>query len=100
MLSAKKSSVADSASKSALYNLTRYLAAYWGCRNVRVNIVTFAGVFNSQDPEFLEKYLPKVPLGRMADEADYNGTIVYLMADASAYMTGSNVVIDGGFSAM
>jgi NAD(P)-dependent dehydrogenase (short-subunit alcohol dehydrogenase family) len=92
--------VAYSASKSALYNLTRYLAAYWGGRNVRVNIVTFAGVFNSQDLNFLEKYLPKVPLGRMADEADYNGTIIYLMADASAYMTGSNVVIDGGFSAM
>lgn len=92
--------VAYSASKSSLYNLTRYLAGYWGKAQVRVNIVTFAGVFNNQAPEFLERYLPKVPLGRMADPTDYNGTIVYLMSDASAYMTGSNVVIDGGFSAL
>lgn len=92
--------VAYSASKSALYNLTRYLAGYWGERNVRVNIVTFSGVFANQDPAFLDKYLPKVPLGRMAAPDDYNGTIVYLMADASAYMTGSNVTIDGGFSAI
>ncbi|MHB1103418.1 MAG: SDR family oxidoreductase [Devosia sp.] len=92
--------VAYSASKSSLYNLTRYLAGYWGKEQVRVNIVTFAGVHNNQDPAFLERYLPKVPLGRMADAADYNGTIVYLMSDASAYMTGSNVVVDGGFSAL
>jgi NAD(P)-dependent dehydrogenase (short-subunit alcohol dehydrogenase family) len=92
--------VAYSASKSALYNFTRYLAGYWGAANVRVNIVTFAGVFNNQDPAFLGKYLPKVPLGRMADESDYNGTVVFLMSDASGYMTGSNVVIDGGFSAL
>lgn len=92
--------VAYSASKSSLYNLTRYLAAYWGERSVRVNIVTFAGVFNNQDRAFLERYLSKVPLGRMAQETDYNGAIVYLMSDASAYMTGSNLVIDGGFSAL
>lgn len=92
--------VAYSASKSALYNLTRYLAGYWGEKQVRVNTVTFAGVFNDQDEAFLERYNAKVPLGRMADQTDYNGTIVYLMADASAYMTGSNVVIDGGFSAL
>jgi NAD(P)-dependent dehydrogenase (short-subunit alcohol dehydrogenase family) len=92
--------VAYAVSKSAIYNLSRYLAVYWGPAKVRVNTVTFAGVFNDQDPRFLEKYLPKVPLGRMADEADYNGTIVYLMADASSYMTGSNVVVDGGFTAL
>lgn len=92
--------VAYAASKSALYNLTRYLAGYWGASGVRVNTVTFAGVFNQQDPEFLARYTPKVPLGRMANPADYNGTIVYLMADASAYMTGANVVVDGGFTAL
>jgi NAD(P)-dependent dehydrogenase (short-subunit alcohol dehydrogenase family) len=92
--------VAYAVSKSAIYNLTRYLAVYWGAANVRVNTVTFAGVFNDQDPRFLAKYLPKVPLGRMADESDYNGTIIYLIADASAYMTGANVVIDGGFTAL
>jgi NAD(P)-dependent dehydrogenase (short-subunit alcohol dehydrogenase family) len=92
--------VAYSASKSGVYNLTRYLAAYWGKQQVRVNTVTFSGVFNNQDERFLEKYLPKVPLGRMADPSDYSGTIVFLMSDASRYMTGSNVVVDGGFTAI
>jgi NAD(P)-dependent dehydrogenase (short-subunit alcohol dehydrogenase family) len=92
--------VAYSASKSALFNLTRYLAVYWGSRNVRVNTATFAGVFNNQDQEFLARYTPKVPLGRMADEKDYNGAIVFLLSDASAYMTGSNLVLDGGFTSM
>jgi NAD(P)-dependent dehydrogenase (short-subunit alcohol dehydrogenase family) len=87
-------------SKSALYNLTRYLAVYWGRAGVRVNIVTFAGVANNQDPRFVERYLPKVPLGRMAAAAEYNGTIIYLLSEASAYMTGSNIVIDGGFTAL
>jgi len=91
--------VAYSASKSALYNLTRYLATYWGPKNVRVNTVTFAGVFNNQDPAFLERYCAKVPLGRMADETEYNGAMVFLMSDASAYMTGANVTLDGGFTA-
>jgi NAD(P)-dependent dehydrogenase (short-subunit alcohol dehydrogenase family) len=91
--------VAYSASKSSLYNLTRYLATYWGPKRVRVNTVTFAGVFNSQDPAFLEKYCAKVPLGRMADEADYNGAIIFLLSKASDYMTGANLTIDGGFTA-
>jgi NAD(P)-dependent dehydrogenase (short-subunit alcohol dehydrogenase family) len=92
--------VAYSVSKSALYNLTRYLSVYWGGRNVRVNTLTFSGVFANQDPEFLDAYLPKVPLGRMADPDDYDGPIVFLMSDAARYMTGSNMVVDGGFSAM
>lgn len=92
--------VAYSASKSALYNLTRYLAVYWGGHGVRVNTLTFAGVFNNQDAEFLERYNTKVPLGRMADRSEYNGAVIYLMSDASAYMTGSNMVIDGGFTAL
>ena len=89
-----------SVSKSAVYNMTRYLAAYWGNRNVRVNTVTFGGVFANQEQAFLEGYRRKVPLGRMADLNEYNGVVRFLLSDAASYVTGSNLVADGGFTAI
>jgi NAD(P)-dependent dehydrogenase (short-subunit alcohol dehydrogenase family) len=100
--------VAYAASKSALYNLTRYLAAYWGPKNVRANILTFAGVYNRQDPRFLAAYAQKIPLRRpdradlhnMADAQDYVGATAFLLSPAAAYMTGAELRIDGGFTAI
>jgi NAD(P)-dependent dehydrogenase (short-subunit alcohol dehydrogenase family) len=89
---------AYSASKSAILNLTRYLATYWAKQNVRVNTLTLAGVFNHQDERFLEKYEAKVPLGRMAREDEYNSAIVFLMSPQNTYLTGSNLIVDGGFT--
>ncbi len=85
--------------KGGMDNLTRLMAGYYGPSNVRVNCVSLGGLFNNQDPSFLKRYAKRTFLGRMANDTDIKGIIVYLASDASAYTTGAIIPIDGGYSA-
>ena len=88
-----------SVTKSALVGLTKYLAAYYGPHGVRINALTLGGAYAGHDAGFTARYGARTPLGRMAQPGEYAGTLLYLVSDAASYMTGSNVVVDGGWTA-
>ena len=84
--------------KTGLVGLTRYLATYWADRGVRVNALSPGGVFAGQPEDFVARLVERIPLGRMARVDEYHGVVLFLCSDASSYLTGANVVIDGGRS--
>jgi NAD(P)-dependent dehydrogenase (short-subunit alcohol dehydrogenase family) len=85
-----------SAAKWAIIGMTKYLAVYFAKNNIRVNCLSPTGVYNDHPVDFVEKLSNIIPMGRMADIDEYKGAIVFMCSDASSYMTGSNIIIDGG----
>ena len=84
--------------KTAIVGMTRYLSTYWAKEGIRANALSPGGVYTSQNDEFVKRISELIPLGRMAEKDEYRSAIQFLCSDASKYMTGQNIVIDGGRS--
>jgi NAD(P)-dependent dehydrogenase (short-subunit alcohol dehydrogenase family) len=91
--------IAYSMSKAAVLAFTRYLATYWAHKGIRVNALSPAGVYDNHDPAFVARLSNLIPLGRMAHQDEYKGVIIFLCSDASSFMTGANLAVDGGRTA-
>lgn len=87
-----------SASKAGLWGLTSYLSSYWGSRHVRVNALTPGGIQSGQNQVFVDRYSQRVPFGCMGQADDLVGALIYLLSDAAGYVTGQNIVVDGGLT--
>ena len=86
------------ASKAAVIGLTKYLATYWAEKGIRVNTLTPGGTQSGQNEEFQQKYSQRVPMNRMGDAKEMVGALLYLASDASTYVTGQNIIVDGGLT--
>ena len=87
-----------SAIKGGIINFTKYLASYFGRKGVRINCVSPGGVFDNQDPIFVSNYEKKVPMGRMANPDDISPSVSFLLSDDAKYITGQNLIVDGGWT--
>ena len=88
--------ISYSVAKSGIISMTRYLATYWAKKGIRVNCISPAGIYKKHNKKFVEQLSQRIPLGRMAKPYELNGAIIYLCSEASSYVTGHNLVVDGG----
>src|SRR3989304_8747593 len=91
--------VAYASIKAGVIAMTKYIATYFGTHNIRANVISPGGIHDNQAPSFVEKYSRKTPLGRMGKPHEIVGAVIYLASDASSYVTGQNILVDGGWTA-